>query len=154
MGLCLYSVLLTEWTNDCQRVENIPMNVRVEELVHLINNVPQSPISTLWLGYPETASTARSTSSSNETISARRASESCSLITRRAFTGSKVANVISSSVAISLKPYPSVSEDYCEIGLRQESYGWGISRRGAFLFRQGVSRYWQRVTNLARRPTH
>ena len=43
VGLCLYSVLLTEWTNDCQRVENIPMNVRVEELVHLINNVPQSP---------------------------------------------------------------------------------------------------------------
>jgi len=32
--------LLTEWTNDCQRVQNIPMNVRVEELVHLINNVP------------------------------------------------------------------------------------------------------------------
>ena len=43
MGLCLYSVLLTEWTNDCQRVENIPMNVRVEELVHLVNSVPQSP---------------------------------------------------------------------------------------------------------------
>ena len=38
VGLCLYSVLLTEWTNDCQRVENIPMNVRVEELVHLTRN--------------------------------------------------------------------------------------------------------------------
>jgi hypothetical protein len=38
VGLCLSSVLLTEWTNDCQRVETIPMNVRVEELVHLVNN--------------------------------------------------------------------------------------------------------------------
>ena len=37
----------------------------------------------------ETASTARSMSSSSEMISARRASESCSLITQRAFTGSK-----------------------------------------------------------------
>jgi hypothetical protein len=37
----------------------------------------------------ETASTTRSMSSSNETISARRANESCSLITQRAFTGSK-----------------------------------------------------------------
>jgi hypothetical protein len=36
----------------------------------------------------ETASTARSMSSSSETTSAKGASESCSLITRRAFTGS------------------------------------------------------------------
>ena len=42
----------------------------------------------------ETASTARSMFSSSETISARRASESCSLITQRAFTGSKIGNVI------------------------------------------------------------
>src|SRR6059036_2605832 len=37
----------------------------------------------------ETASTARSMSSSSETISARRASESCWLIIQRAFTGSR-----------------------------------------------------------------
>jgi hypothetical protein len=33
-------------------------------------------------------------SSSSETILARRASESCSSITQRAFTGSKIGNVI------------------------------------------------------------
>jgi hypothetical protein len=47
------------------------------------------------------------------------------------------------------KLYPEVSAHYSEIGLRSESYEWGLLRRTAFLFRQDVIRWWRRTKKLA-----
>jgi hypothetical protein len=48
------------------------------------------------------------------------------------------------------KLYPSVSENYQEIGLRAESYEWGILKQRVFLLRQDIARYWRLLRKLAR----
>jgi hypothetical protein len=54
-------------------------------------------------------------------------------------------------IVYKVKLYPEVSEHLSEIGLRNESYEWGILKRGAFLFRQDVIGWWQRLKKLAQK---